>query len=214
MYKRQDQARRWFEWTNENGGKIAAAEFMNEPNVAAMGGAPEGYDEEAYGRDFQIFRDFANEVAPDMLVVGPGSVGETATGGLVSYGTEALSTPAMLEAMESRVEAFSFHHYGAVSVRCVNVGAQTAKEDALTEDWLAKTDATLSYYAGLRDQFAPEAPLWNTETGEAACGGNPWAPTWLDAFRYLDQLGRNARDGLNVHIHNTCLLYTSPSPRD
>ena len=28
----------------QSGCKIAAAEFMNEPNLAAMGGAPDGYD--------------------------------------------------------------------------------------------------------------------------------------------------------------------------
>lgn len=35
------------------------------------------------------------------------------------------------------------------------------------------------------------------------CGGNPWASTFLDSFRYLDQLGRLAKRGVNVHMHNT-----------
>ena len=60
------------------GGRIAAAEFMNEPTFAAMGGAPAGYDAAAYGRDFKVFRAFAKQTAPDMLILGPGSVGETA----------------------------------------------------------------------------------------------------------------------------------------
>jgi hypothetical protein len=42
-----------------------------------------------------------------------------------------------------------------------------------------------------------------TETGEAACGGNPWASTFLDTFRYLDQLGRLAKAGVQVVMHNT-----------
>ena len=37
------------------GGRIAATEFMNEPTLAAMGGAPDGYDAAAYGRDFKAF---------------------------------------------------------------------------------------------------------------------------------------------------------------
>ena len=45
--------------------------------------------------------------------------------------------------------------------------------------------------------------MWITETADAACGGNPWAATFLDSFRYLDQLGRLARRGVAVVFHNT-----------
>ena len=199
-----DQARTWFEFTHSIGGRIAAAEYFNEPNVAAMGGAPESYDAEDYGRDFQIFREFVEETAPETIIHGPGGVGETAEGGLVDYGTAFLSTRDLLAAGGAEgLEAFSFHHYGAVSIRCEGVGPQTTADAALSEEWLARTDATLSFYRDLRDEFAPDAPLWNTETGETACGGNPWAPTFLDTFRYLDQLGRSAKAGLDVHMHNT-----------
>jgi hypothetical protein len=33
--------------------------------------------------------------------------------------------------------------------------------------------------------------------------GNPWASTFLDTFRYLDQLGRLAKAGVQVVAHNT-----------
>lgn len=49
----------------------------------------------------------------------------------------------------------------------------------------------------------PGKPFWNTETADAACGGNPWAGTFLDTFRYLDQLGRLARQEVTVVFHNT-----------
>ena len=49
----------------------------------------------------------------------------------------------------------------------------------------------------------PGKPFWNTETADAACGGNAWAGTFLDSFRYLDQLGRLARQEVDVVIHNT-----------
>ena len=45
--------------------------------------------------------------------------------------------------------------------------------------------------------------MWLTETADAACGGNPSARTFLDTFRYLDQLGRLARQGVEVVAHNT-----------
>jgi hypothetical protein len=45
--------------------------------------------------------------------------------------------------------------------------------------------------------------MWVTETADAACGGNRWAATFLDTFRYLDQLGRLAKRGVQVVAHNT-----------
>ena len=72
-----EQAKRLIDYTKSVGGHIAAAEFMNEPTFAAMGGAPAGYDAAAYGRDFKVFRAFVKEAVPDMLILGPGSVGET-----------------------------------------------------------------------------------------------------------------------------------------
>ena len=72
-----EQARRFVDYTMSVGGRIAAAEYMNEPTLAAMGGAPAGYDAAAYGRDFKVFRAFAKQAAPDMLILGPGAVGET-----------------------------------------------------------------------------------------------------------------------------------------
>src|SRR5882672_9371318 len=72
-----DQARRLFAYTRSVGGRIAAAEFMNEPTLAKMGGAPDGYDAAAYGRDFKAFVGFIRASEPDAIVLGPGSVGET-----------------------------------------------------------------------------------------------------------------------------------------
>jgi hypothetical protein len=201
-----DQARRLLVYTRDAGGGIAAAEFMNEPTFAAMGGAPKGYDAAAYGRDFKVFRAFAKQAAPDMLVLGPGSVGETTGDWGVAYGQmPMLHTRDLLAASNpAGVDAFSYHHYGAGSVRCAGAGMPgTTADAALSEEWLARTDQTLAFYRQLRDEFEPGKPLWLTETADAACGGNPWASTFLDTFRYLDQLGRLARHGVKVVVHNT-----------
>ena len=97
------QARRFLDYTTSVGGRIAAAEYMNEPTLAAMGGAPAGYDAAAYGRDFKVFRAFVKQAAPDMLVLGPGSVGETAGDGGVAYGIPGvLNTADLLAALGSR----------------------------------------------------------------------------------------------------------------
>jgi hypothetical protein len=178
---------------------------MNEPNLAVMGGAPAGYDAAAYGRDFKRFHAFAKTAAPDMLILGPGSVGETADEPDAGDGNgSTLKTRNLLIASRpAGVDAFSYHHYGALSQRCAATGAQITPEAALSEEWLGRTDDTLAFYRKLRDTFAPGKPLWLTETADAACGGNPWARTFLDTFRYLDQLGRLAKEGVEVVAHNT-----------
>jgi hypothetical protein len=195
-----DQARRLFAHTRSAGGRIAAAEFMNEPNLAAMGGAPDGYDAAAYGRDFKAFVAFIRASEPNTMILGPGSIGETAAS---QSSARFISTRDLLVASGPGIDAFSYHHYGALSQRCSGIPGQTTPEAALSEAWLASTDQTLAFYRSLRDEFAPDKPMWLTETAETACGGNPWASTFLDTFRYLDQLGRLARAGVQVVAHNT-----------
>ncbi|MGO9643094.1 MAG: hypothetical protein ACLP1Y_17525 [Candidatus Acidiferrales bacterium] len=198
------QARQFLAYTKSIGGSIAAAEFMNEPTVAVIGGAPRGYDAAAYGRDLAVFRPFIKKTAPDIVILGPGSVGEGVAifgGGGIPF----LKSDDLLTAAGPVFDAFSYHFYGAVSERCASMGAQatTTAEAALSEEWLSRTDSAEAFYAGLRDKFVPGKPLWITETAEAACGGNPWASTFLDSFRYLDQLGRLAKRGVQIIAHNT-----------
>jgi hypothetical protein len=183
-----DQAQRLLAFTRSIGGHIAAAEFMNEPDLPAIGSAPEGYDVAAYGRDFTAFRTFMKDTAPDVMVLGPGTVGTGA------------DAAALFATTASGIDAVSYHHYGALSARC---GSNRTPEAALSDDWLARTDDTLTFYRALRDRFAPGKPIWLTETAEAACGGNRWAATFIDTFRYLDQLGRLAKADVQVVMHNT-----------
>ena len=201
------QAKKFLDYTRSVGGDIAASEFMNEPTMATMGGAPKGYDAAAFGRDVKLFTSFARQASPGMRILGPGSVGETtAPDAMIHYGSQGvIATPGMLRQMGTDIDAFSYHHYGAASQRCaVTAGMpQTSADAALSEDWLARTDQTLAFYGNLRDEFEPGKPMWVTETADAACGGNPWASTFLDTFRYLDQLGRLAKQGVQVVIHNT-----------
>jgi heparanase len=204
-----EQAKLFLDYTRSVGGRITAAEFMNEPDMAAMGGAPAGYDAAAYGRDFKIFHAFAGQSAPEMQILGPGSVGEAAEAWAVvsGYGSaDLLKTRDLLAASRpAQVDAFSYHRYGAASQRCAAQDHQTTPEAALSEDWLGRTDGTLAFYRKLRDEFEPGRPFWVTETADAACGGNFWADTFLDSFRYLDQLGRLAKQDVTVVAHNTLL---------
>jgi hypothetical protein len=182
------QASRLLAYTASIGGHIAAVEFMNEPNVATTGVMPDSYDAAAYRRDFKIFRSLVRQQAPEIMILGPGTAGVTDM------------APDLLDASASSVDAISYHHYGMLSERCTGV---SSPDGALSEEWLARTDQTVDFYRRLLDQFEPGKPIWLTETAEAACGGNRWAATFLDTFRYLDQLGRLAKAGVQVVMHNT-----------
>jgi len=200
-----DQARQLLTYTKSIGGSIAAAEYMNEPTYAEMGGAPKGYDATAFGRDFSVFLPFMKKTAPDMLVLGPGGVGEGIALAPIGLAGSIIKSEDILKATGPQFDGFSYHSYGATSKRCASMGpaSQTTAEAALSEDFLSRPDRIEAFYAGLRDTFEPGKPLWLTETADAACGGNPWASTFLDSFRYLDQLGRLAKRGVQVHMHNT-----------
>ena len=161
---------------------------MNEPDLPAIGGAPAGYGAAAFARDFLVFHAFVKQAAPNVRILGPGTMGRSP------------EDSALFLASVRGIDAVSYHFYGALSERCA--GGHTA-DAALSDEWLARTAETLAFYAALRDRAAPGKPIWLTETAEAACGGDRWSATFLDSFRYLDQLGRLARSGVQVVMHNT-----------
>jgi heparanase len=201
-----EQAQRLHDLTREAGGKIAWSEFINEPNAASLGRLPKGYSIADYTRDFRIFREWAKVAAPSMKIVGPGGVGEG--GGLASIPVadrgKFLLTEELMKASPGTVDVMSYHFYGQVSQRCANMRPKTAdKNAALDPAWLDLSMREWRYYGGLRDKYESGDPLWITETAQAACGGSPWAATFLDSFRYLNQLGLHARYGVQVVFHNT-----------
>ena len=68
---------------------------------------------------------------------------------------------------------------------------------------MSKTEKVFDFYKESRDKYNPGVPIWLNETAEAACGGDPLASTYADVFRYLEQLGRLAKMGVQSVMHNT-----------
>ncbi|WP_254912901.1 hypothetical protein [Novosphingobium sp. B 225] len=203
-----EQAQRRLDLTRAAGGSIYAAEFFNEANMpSAAPEMPKKYTAENYGAEFRIFRDWARKNAPEMKILGVGGVGEA---GLLGdqppesqFGSH-VSSDDMMKQNPNSVDAVSYHFYGSVSQRCLGLGIGTAvKGYALSPDWLDLTVRDFKYYAALRDKYEPGKPIWNTETAQAACGGSPWASTFLDTFRYLNQHAALAQLGLQTIQHNT-----------
>ncbi|MGE5112002.1 MAG: hypothetical protein ACM3JB_14160 [Acidobacteriaceae bacterium] len=196
------EASAWLAYTKSIGGRIASAEFMNEPTYAAMGGAPKDYNAADFARDVAVFEPWLKHNSAETVFLGPGSVGEgpfvIAMGGM-------LPSEDLLRATGPVFDIFSYHLYAAASQRCASMGekSQTTVAAALSEEWLSRPDKINEYYARLRDRLEPGKPLWITETADAACGGNPWASTFLDTFRYLIEHASLARRGVKVIMHNT-----------
>jgi heparanase 1 len=200
------EARKITAFTKAAGSRIAAAEMFNEPTFAAIAGGAPGYDAKMYGRDFAVFRAFAKQEAPDMIILGPGSIGEAAplvVGGGITP-PKMLKSEDLLAASGRGVDVFSYHFYPSVSKRCMPAGAPPiTPEKALSDERMMLTLRDLAFYAALRDRFEPGKPMWLTETGEAACGGDTLGSTFADSFRYLNQLGVLAKRGVQVVMQNT-----------
>lgn len=201
-----DEAARLVRYTQGAGGSIAAAEFVNEPNAIALTQPPQGYTPADYRRDFARFQAWIREASPQTLVLAPGAaeLGEPLRTLAAAFsGMEFFDTDELVSSAAPRPDAVSFHFYGGVSQRCSLPLLGTKESNARSEGWLSGIDGAVQRMAGLRDRFAPGAPLWITESGESACGGNPWAKGFTDAFRFTDQLARTARQGIQVFMHNT-----------
>lgn len=195
------QARLLIEYTHKIGGSIYAAELYNEPNLPGFGGIPKDFDARTFARDEAAFRAFLDKMAPDIKVAGPGNA---ITANMQLPGGISAED---LMATEPRphFDVISYHFYPAVSQRCAPpqtpVGADP--DQTLSEAWLARTDKSIRRFRELRDRYAPGAPIWNTETAGAACGGTPWDSQFLDTFRFVDQMARLAKQGADVIFHQT-----------
>ncbi len=196
------QTKTLFDYTKSIGGHIAAAEFMNEPTFAIAGAAPKDYDAAAFARDAKIFRNFLRSESPNTVFLGPGSIGEGVPMVQGMPMPKMISSEDILKHTGPIFDAFSYHFYTTLSTRCVGKAA-LSWEKVLTPEYLNRNAEAEEFYAKLRDSYLPGKPIWNTETGEAGCGGNRWASDFVDAFRFVDQLGILAQRNVQTVIVNT-----------
>ncbi len=198
------QAKALFDYTKSIDGHIAATEFMNEPNFPGPGGAPAGYDAEAFAKDIKTFEPFLRKESPQTIFLGPSAVGEGVSllpaGAPAGLKMKILGAAELMKATPPVFDAFSYHFYGTVSHRCLG---NLTVEQAMTAEWLDRTDMVEEFYAAIRDKYLPGKSMWLTETAEAACGGDQLAGQFVDTFRYLNQLGTLAQKGVQVVMHNT-----------
>lgn len=199
-----------FRYSREYGVPIEAAEFMNEPNSMAISGAPAGYTPADFARDQDAFFRFMRAHYPDVLLVGPCATGDAGIGERVTDRSNPLmaamqSTPTaeLLAGCKESPDIFSYHYYNGISERGAAMSGHWPAELATCEEYLSIAGHTVRYYLPLRDSCCPGAPLWVTESGDAGCGGNTWASTYLDVIRFANELGDFSQTAKGVIFHNT-----------
>ena len=206
-----EQAKLLFDFSYEYGVPIDAAEFMNEPNILSGSGAPDGYNFDDFIRDQDIFNKWLHENYPEVLAVGPCSVGGGQMGkmkleeGILKLVRNAIGTEKLLKGSKEKMDVFSYHYYNGVSER-ITEGMHFVHwpaRQAHTESYLAAAPYCAKAAAILRDKYMPGAQLWVTESGDAGGGGCTWASTYLDVLRTLNELGSFATISDGVIFHNT-----------
>ena len=207
------QTKKIFTLSHEYGVDIDAAEFMNEPNMLAMSGAPQGYTAADYVRDQDIFNGWVRENYPNCLIVGPCSLGEggmakvdmKSAGAGIGSMMKMCTTDDLMNGSQIPLDVFSYHYYNNVSERLGSMmaGMRWLANEAHTDAYLNVAALNARTYAPLRDKYVPGGQMWVTESGDAGGGGDTWASTYLDVLRTLNELGSFATITDGVIFHNT-----------
>lgn len=209
------QIKKLFALTYELGGKIDAFEFMNEPNMLQISGAPLGYDFPDFVRDQDIANAWVRENYPDCLIVGPCNTGMTdekssndqlekmgsGMGSMMKMGT----AHDLLRGSKVPMDVYSYHYYNGISERLAGMmpTGHWPAEAAHTDMYLAVAPGICMMNTPIRDKYVPGAEMWVTESGDAGGGGDTWASTYLDVLRTLNELGSFCTITDGVIFHNT-----------
>ena len=113
------QAKKIFDFSHSYGVNIDAIEFMNEPNMMQMSGAPEGYTSADYVRDQDILNGWVRSNYPECLIVGPcttgdpsiGSPGEKSFGAGIGNMVDSCTTHDLMDGAKIKLDVFSYHYY-------------------------------------------------------------------------------------------------------
>ena len=209
------QIKKLFALTEELGGKIDAFEFMNEPNMLQVSGAPLGYNFEDYVRDQDIANKWVRENHPECLIVGPCNTGMTDTsvedspmakmgsgiGNMMTMGT----VHDLMRGYQVPMDVYSYHYYNGISERLAGMmpTGHWPAEAAHTDEYLRVAPGICYMNIPARDKYVPGGEMWVTESGDAGGGGDTWASTYLDVLRTLNELGSFCTLTNGVIFHNT-----------
>ncbi len=102
------------------------------------------------------------------------------------------------------IDVITWHYYPQQSQRCPFVSDPYEPEGILNAVGLDRGLRWAAEIEQIRDQLAPDMPIWLGESGHAQCGGQPRASDRFEGtFWWLDQLGAIARRGHAVTVRQT-----------
>ena len=216
------QAEQIFRLSKEHGHPIDAVEFTNEPNMLEGTGFPKGYTVEHFRRDQDLFHKWVRDNYPNTLIVGPCTtdpavlrnkpadikgekLSEAKGGAGIADVMDSCSTDSLLEGCTEKLDVFSYHYYNGISERLESVmpDGHWQAEEAHTDAFLSVAGSIARGFAPYRDKYVPGGQMWVTESGDAAAGGDTWAPTYLEVLRTLNELGDFAYVTDGIIFHNT-----------
>lgn len=205
------QAKLLMDTSIEHGVPVNAIEFTNEPNMMAMSGLPQGYTPADHARDHDICVKFIRENYPDVLIVGPCTVGDINinmggadnVGGGIASALQIVTTDQLIGTCEHKLDVFSYHYYNGISERGAAMGGHWDFSKVLTEEYLQVAADCARQYVPIKEKYVPGGEMWVTESGDAGCGGNTWGSTYADVPRTLNELGEFSSVTNGVIFHNT-----------
>ena len=167
------QTKKIFDFSHEYGVDIDAAEFMNEPNMLTMSGAPKDYTAADYVSDQDIFNGWVREHYPNCLIVGPCTLGDGAMGKVdvkamgagIGSMMQMCNTDDLMNGAKVPLDVFSYHYYNGVSERLASMMpiAHWDGSEAHTDAYLSVAPTNAKAYAHLRDKYVPGGQMWVTE---------------------------------------------------
>lgn len=192
-----DNSRELMEYAAERGDPVVMWELGNEINGFLLAHG-EILSAEEYTADLATARTLVDDVVPDALLAGPSSAYWPEIGDMLGF------YPAFMPLGGHLLDAVTWHYYPMQSHRCPVASRAAGPEVMLDPVNLDEVNMWSDEVEGLAAEYAPGAPVWLGETGNAQCGGEPGvSDTWAGSFWWLDQLGLLAARGQPVVVRQT-----------
>ncbi len=194
-----NMARQLLEYVVGNGYDVTLWELGNEWNVYEpilnlMLSVPQ------IVADFEAASALAEELDPDALFGGPSSAYWPTPGELIQE-----VYPGFMEmGGADAIDVITWHYYPQQSQRCPFATDRYEPEGILNAVGLDRGLGWAAEIEQIRDETAPDTPIWLGESGHAQCGGQPNASDRFEGtFWWLDQLGALARRGHAITVRQT-----------
>lgn len=200
---RPDNARELLEYSAQQGYRVSVWEMGNELNLFwYVYGPAKMVPPEIYARDLEVGRALVKEFYPRSGFAGQSAAFWPVLGEPLQFFFAFQED--YLRTAGDRTDIVGWHYYPQQSRRGPIASRRAAPARLLDPDNLNETRHWAEYVAKLRDEYAPERPLWLGEVGNAQFGGEPGVSSvYIGSLWWLDQLGQMALTGHEVVVRQT-----------